>query len=164
MRNRLLIVSALVLSMRAVVFYVFKKEEEQKPELQVNDLPMLSVKAIDSTVISLRDLPGKVILIYFNPECDHCQSEAREISLQKPSFKQYQVYFIASDSIQNIVNFRETYELTEQNFYFAQAGLAEVYEAVGPIPSVPAIYIYNEKHLVKRLEGQVPMEELIKYL
>jgi thiol-disulfide isomerase/thioredoxin len=130
----------------------------------VNDLPMLNVTKTNGERLSLRDVPAKSIFIYFNPDCDHCQREATQISQNKQTFKDYTVYFISIDAMENIIKFAKDYNLQGDNFQFAWADFNDVYKYVGPLPEVPAIFIYNNKKLVKRLAGEVKLEELAKYL
>lgn len=130
----------------------------------VNDLPFLNVMKTSGEPISLREAPSKSILIFFNPDCDHCQREAQQISAQKSLFKNYSVYFISIDPMDKIQQFALDYKLTDRNFFFAQADSYEVYKTVGPLPTVPAIFIYANRQFVKKLEGEVKLEEVMKYL
>jgi peroxiredoxin len=114
---------------------------------------------------STRTLPGSSILILFNTDCDHCQREAKEISEKIDAFKNYELLFIASDSIHQIENFGKTYHIADKpNIKFGRAEGQDVYMNFGAI-STPAIYIYNrERKFVKSFLGETPVEELIKYL
>lgn len=155
----------MVLAMLAVVSCKnATKEESTKSEITFNELPPLNIMKTDGNSLSLKEVEDKAVLIFFNPDCDHCQREATQISKQKSAFKDYKVYFISVDSISKIEKFAKEYDLMENNFVFAQANGYEVYAAVGAMQSVPAIFIYNKKKLVKRTEGEVQLEELMKYL
>ena len=66
--------------------------------------------------------------------------------------------------MQNITIFARDYNLLESNFHFSQTNGNDVYRTVGPLPSVPAFFIYDNKKLVKKLEGEVKLEEIMKYL
>ncbi len=157
------VVSAMVIVSGFYFFYFLKAAPA--PAMQtVNDLPMLSITQVDGSTVFLRDVQNKVVLIFFNPDCDHCQREAKLISEQKQIFKNHLVYFISNDEMANIQKFAIDYNLLDGNFHFARAEGAEVYRAMGPMPSVPAIFIYDNYKLVKRLEGEVKLEEVMKYL
>jgi peroxiredoxin len=130
----------------------------------VNDLPALTVLQTNGESVSIHDLEGNVVLIFFNPDCDHCQREAKQISEQKSIFKSHSVYFISIDSITRIERFAIDFKLTDPNFHFAQADGFAVYNSVGPMPSVPAFFIYDHGRFVKKLAGEVKLEEVMKYL
>lgn len=166
MNKKWLIIGGLLIVVIGVI--AFWKNDSTKapatPEVLVNELPPLNVIKTDGNSISLKEVEDKSVLIFFNPDCDHCQREATQISKQKNAFRDYRVYFISIDSLSKIERFAKEYDLMENNFVFAQANGYEVYAAIGALQSVPAIFIYNKKKLVKRTEGEVKLEELIKYL
>ncbi len=140
------------------------KEEKQAAFPEVNDQPVLTMTKTDGQEVFLRGLDGKLILIFFNPDCDHCQNEAKAIAENKKLFEGYQLYFISSDSVHNIVKFAGDYQLNEPNMHLGTATPPDVYRAMGPIDAVPAIYIYSDRKKVKEFKGEVTVEELRKYL
>lgn len=140
------------------------REEKQAAFPEVNDQPVLTMVKTDGTEVFLRGLTGKLILIFFNPDCDHCQNEAKAIAESKKLFEDYQLYFISSDSVHNVVRFANDYQLIEPNMHLGTATPPDVYRAMGPIDAVPAIYIYNDRKKVKEFKGEVKLEELRKYL
>jgi peroxiredoxin len=171
MSKRALIIGGSLIIIASVIAYLLffekvpvKSNDNTATELTANELPLLNVIKTDGSTISLRDVEEKTVLIYFNPDCDHCQREATQISNRKSIFNDYTVYFISIDSMHRIEQFAKEYNLVENNFVFAQADNYEVYEAVGALQSVPAIFIYNKRRLIKRTEGEVQLEELMKYL
>lgn len=130
----------------------------------VNELPMLNVVDEKGAKNSIHDAEENSIIIFFNPGCDHCQREATEISENKNIFKEYELYFVSVDSMENILKFALEYKLTEERFHFCQATGPDVYYSVGALPSVPAIFIYRNRKLVKRFDGETKLEELKKFL
>lgn len=129
-----------------------------------NDLPALAVRITDGQAISLREVTGKVVLIFFNPDCDHCQREAEQIKNRKQLFYEYQVYFISTETVEALNGFAKKYELMDDNFLFAQADAAAVFESVGNLPSVPAIFIYDNKRFVKRFDGETSLDVIQQFL
>lgn len=155
-------VFTLVAAALIAVWSCQKKKEITFPE--VNDLPVLTVKKTDGSEVFIRGLAGKVILIFFNPDCDHCQNEAQAIAENKRFFDEYQLYFISSDSVKNIEKFSVDYQLQESNYHFAFVEGIKVYNAMGPLTSVPAIFVYNDRKKIKEFLGETKIEELKKYL
>jgi len=135
------------------------------PRPEINELPYLSYKTLKGEPSTTRSLPGGSILILFNTDCDHCQREAQQIADKGQAFANYELLFIASDSVHQIENFAKTYQLVDKpNIKFGRAEYQDVYMNFGSI-STPAIYIYNrERKFVKSFLGETPVEELIKYL
>lgn len=141
------------------------KKPVENPKQEINELPYLDYKTLNGEPASTRTLPGGSILILFNTECDHCQREAKEISEKSQAFSNYEILFIAADSVHQIANFAKTYNLTDKsNIKFGRAEYQDVFINFGSIPT-PAIYVYNrERKFVKSFMGETPVEELIKYL
>lgn len=142
-----------------------EKKTAEAPKQEINELPYLDYKTLAGEPATTRSLPGGSILILFNTDCDHCQREAQEIAEKNEAFKNYELLFIAADSVQQIENFSKTYHLADKpNVKFGRAEYQDVYMNFGAI-STPAIYIYNrERKFVKSFLGETPVEELIKYL
>jgi len=140
-----------------------KTDETTKPE--INELPYLTYFTLEGDSVSTRNLAGGSILILFNTECDHCQREAKEISEKMEAFKNYELLFIAADSVHKIDNFSKTYNLADKpNVKFGRADYQDVFMNFGSIPT-PSVYIYSrERKFVKSFLGETPVEELIKYL
>lgn len=144
-----------------------KEESTSEPEIVVmqNDLPALRLTFPDGQKTSARDLGGNTILFLFQPDCDHCQREAKEVARVADSFSKYKVYFISSAPIAEVVKFGQTYELdTNPNFLFAETPFEDVVNHIGPIET-PSIYIYSsERKLIQSFNGEVAIEVVQKYL
>lgn len=153
-----------VLSIVTTYYFISSSPSTIVEVPSVNELPILNVKKMDGTKLMLSEAMGKVVLIFFSPDCDHCQNEAKQIQARKQVFKDYNVYFVAADSMKNIVQFAGEYDLVQSNFHFAQAEAYDVYKSVGPMPSIPAIFIYNNKRLIKKFEGEIGLDEVMKFL
>jgi len=132
---------------------------------EINEFPYLNYKTLTGESTSTRNLPGASILILFNTDCDHCQREAKEIAEKSDAFKNYELLFIAADSVHHIENFAKTYNLKDKpNIKFGQAEFQDVFVNFGSIPT-PAIYVYSrERKFVKSFLGETPVEEVIKFL
>ena len=135
---------------------------ESKPD--VNDLPVLNIRQTDGLTLSLREASGKIVVIFFNPSCDHCEREAEQIKNRKQLFTNHKVYFVSTETAESLVAFSKKYDLTDSNFVFAQADAASVFESVGNLPSVPAIFIYDNKRLVKRFDGETSLDVIQQFL
>ncbi|MBK5279522.1 MAG: redoxin domain-containing protein [Bacteroidia bacterium] len=161
------------LALVAVVLYLaVSGSEEKKPESApppkkdlVSQLPNLKLLGLDGSVNYSREFTGKNVVVLYHPDCDHCQREAKEIRTQIKAFEDYDVWFVASDSFENISQFATDYDLVNHsNVHFARAEVEEIINNFGSIPT-PSLYIYSEElQLVKAIEGETKIEEIIKYL
>lgn len=153
---------ALVLGLSAC-----KTGNEKGKEVSVdrrNDLPQMMLTLNGRSPISAKTLEGKSILIFFQPDCDHCQREAKEISDHIDAFETYKVYFISTAQLDAMNQFAKDFKLEgKPNIFIAQTTLDEILSSVGPI-SAPSMFIYKDQKLVKHLDGETPISEILKYL
>lgn len=138
------------------------EQTEQTPLAPVNEQPSFVITLLDNTQINLKDLTGKNALIFFQPDCDHCQREAQEFERNLEAFAGTTLYFISSGGPEEAKAFADTYKLNGRpNVHFALTPAINVLNTYGPI-SAPSIYIYSEDHkLVKGFNGETPIERII---
>lgn len=131
----------------------------------VNELPAVRLLVENQRVISARDLTGNTILIFFRPECDHCQREAAAISDHLDAFSEYQLYFVGTDGHDASLKFAHDYSLTGRpNVHFVQTDVNEILDNLGPIQT-PSMYIYSkDRKLVRHLDGEASIDEILRYL
>jgi peroxiredoxin len=130
-----------------------------------NDLPELPLLRSDGTRTTARSLAGKVILVFYLPDCSHCQREARQISNNLNYFKDYALHFVSTAPLPEQEKFGKEYNLAGQpNVSFAQTTPEELYKHFGLFPT-PTVYIYEEGgRLVKIFRDETPVEQIIAAL
>jgi peroxiredoxin len=131
----------------------------------INDLPALQIQLNNGSNVSVKTLSGKVALILFFPDCDHCQREAAQIQKNIAGFKDYTLYFISSAPFEEINHFASTYQLQNyKNVIFARTEAKNVLDAFGPIET-PTIYLYDKTgKLIETFSGEVAIEVVLKYI
>lgn len=161
-------IAALITIIIGGLGYYFTKGPEKKTKkietVLVNEYPPMLITNADGSQIRLNELNGDNILIFFQPDCDHCQREAKAISDNLEGFLKYHLYFISLDDF-NLMNvFASDYGLSgKANVSFAQTTLDGILNNLGRI-SPPSLYIYREGKLIKHLDGEQDIEEILKYL
>ena len=130
-----------------------------------NDLPDMRIRRLDQSEVDIKSLSGKVVLIFFFPECDHCQREASQISQNIAAFDNVTLYFITSDTAEKAEGFAKDYFLSGlDNVVFGNTPAESVLKNFGPI-ATPSMYIYSaEQKLVKAFNGEVSISEVLKYI
>jgi peroxiredoxin len=163
--------SSLIVFVLVLLFGCSVKEKAKPDDIadvntvaeQANDLPDMNIKLTDSQQISAKELKGAVALIFFQPDCDHCQREAEDIRNNAEGFKGYTIYFVSSAPISEIEQFRKLYKLDQRNFIFGQADSQSVVANYGAI-EVPSLYLYRSGKLIQSFNGEVAIEVVLKYL
>ena len=138
--------------------------EAQPSVTNSNQMPGFNITKTDGSKLDFKNVNGKVLVVFFNPSCDHCQREAKLISENKDVIKDYDVYFISPEPLDSIAKFSYDYHLVEKNVYFAQGSGPEIINAVGPITTVPTMMIYDKQQFVAKMEGEISIEKLRQML
>jgi peroxiredoxin len=135
------------------------------PARPVSDLPDLTITKLDNSQLRVKELKGRNILILFQPDCDHCQRETKEIKAHLPAFQAYTLYFVSNYSADLLRKFSRDYELAfEPNVVFATTPVEAILNTLGPQPS-PAVYIYDEQgRLVKSFLGETKVAQILPFL
>lgn len=140
------------------------KKEVAEPVQKGNDLPSMNLTILSGSQVNTQSLTDKSILILFQPDCDHCQREAKEIREHIEAFKDYAVYFISADPMPAIEKFAKDCGLKNQaNFFFGMTTVENVLNNFGPIPA-PSVYIYSDKVLVQKFNGEVSIDKILQAL
>lgn len=146
-----------------------KQESEAIPEAAVapikNERPVMNLTLTDGRQIDAQTMNEQMVLVLFQPDCDHCQREATQIKKRLEAFRDYKIYFISSHPMEIIQKFATDYKLdNEPNVFFGYTTVENVLNNYGAI-SAPSIYIYTkEGRLVESFDGLVDVEVIIKYL
>ncbi len=130
-----------------------------------NDLPDMRIRCLDQSEVDIKTLSGKVVLIFFFPECDHCQREASQISQNIAAFNNVTLYFITSDTAEKAEGFAKDYFLNGlDNVVFGNTPAESVLKNFGPI-ATPSMYIYSaDQKLVKAFNGEVSISEVLRFI
>lgn len=158
---------ALVVTLLVLVSGCKKKEPVVVNAVQTeqNDMPALFITKTNDQQVYLKDAKGSTVLVFFAPDCDHCQREAKMLSENTEIFDGYNVFFIAADSLSTISKFATEYKLTgHDNIHFAHAEGIDVFRSMGQINSVPLFVVYRDERIVARVDGEVGLPRLKQIL
>ncbi|MEK6781085.1 MAG: redoxin domain-containing protein [Bacteroidota bacterium] len=172
--RKILLFSGIVVAIATMAWYVTGPQDSLKDttvrpqktiEVLVSQLPDLKLLGLDGAVHFSREFTGNNVLVLYNPDCDHCQREAKEIRAQLKAFENYTVWFVSSEGFENINKFAHDYDLMGHvNVHFVRTGVVEVINNFGSI-ATPSLYIYSSRRqLVKAFNGETKIEEILKFL
>jgi hypothetical protein len=128
-------------------------------------LPVFTIMSIDSSAcMSSNNIPtGRpIILMYFNPDCDHCQQETRELLAHIGQLRETSIYLVTNGDTEALIKYCQNFRLdTVKNLIIGKDYQYSFFRAYLP-PVVPFIAIYNSrKELVKIYNGEIEMYRVI---
>ncbi len=140
------------------------REKDTNDVIVQNDFPAMTVTTLDGTPLNINGLKGKVVLILFQTDCDHCQREASAIRQNISAFQSYSLYFITTTSNEEIQAFANQYKLKDyRNVHFCRTSNRSILDSFGPIDA-PSLYIYSDQKFVKAFNGETDINEILKYI
>lgn len=147
---------------------IIKKTEHKKIVAQnIKSIPEFCIYNVDETEFCSRYISqeSSCLFVFFNPDCDHCKYEAEQITVNIESFRNHQIFFISSSSVNDIKEFAIRYFLNDYDNIKFLCDKDYVVQNLMGVNLIPSSYIYNSSHhLVKSFRGEVKIEALIKYL
>ena len=156
-----------------IIVWLGCSSAEQRPEnntaqavvtIQTNELPEILLTRLDGSQFSAKTLTGNLMLIFYSPDCDHCQREAQQIEKRLKDFKDYKLYLVSSATTPEIQKFSKDYKLTgKPNVEFVRASPESVLNSLGAI-ELPSIYVYSKGKLINAFNGEVELDVVFKYI
>ena len=163
-----IIISALVIIILAyLIFSIADKAREQKIIKQnYNRLPAFAFKSLNGTLFSSTTIKsGPVLLIYFHPECEHCQYELSEIFNSSLIKSGIWILMITPADISSVLKFKKEYGIRDSSKIITlideNLGFADLFGKA----SIPTNIVYNkELKLVRMYKGEVRPEIIMKLI
>ena len=130
-----------------------------------NDIPPVDILLEDSTThFNIANAPeGRpIILLYFSPDCEHCQKEIHGLLHHMDSLKKVQFYYITSDDFDEMKLFGQYYHLGK--YRNITMGRDITYSFPGHFKAVapPYLVVYDQnKRFRAALSGEVTASRVI---
>jgi thiol-disulfide isomerase/thioredoxin len=171
MKKKILFIT-LLLSVVGLVAWISTKisgriQHKKQVAIQLKTLPM-KVKSLglDSGMVNLEQFVENkpVVIFFFDPDCEHCQSEAQVVKKNAEAFAGVQLLWVSMAQFYRLRAFEHKYglEKTIPNLRIAQISPQEADQQFG-FRTVPTILIYNAEHqLTKQYVGETKVEAILK--
>ena len=137
------------------------------PYLTNKNIPAFSLLLADGNNFTQNNIPNSkyTIIIYFSPDCGHCQHEATEMVKNIDSLKHTYIVWAGSRSMSELKAFSEKYGLNAcPNMVCGQDQQYSI-PSYYQVKYTPFVAIYdNRKQFVKAYEMGVEIPELLKLI
>ena len=130
------------------------------------ELPPIKLQMTDGSVFEKsaikHDKP--LLIIYFSPDCEHCQKLTKELIKNMSAFRDIHILMISFVPYGSIKNFEEQYHLKAYpNIRIGTEGLAFTVKNYYRLQRTPFVGLYTRQGtLVKAYDNNPPFEELIR--
>ena len=162
-----IIIPILILGSIAFMGYKVISKINHKKEVaeHIKTIPEFSYKTVDGKVFSNTDLKENIptIFLYFNSECEHCQSEAEQIRDNIKKFANVQLIFISFEEPKTITAFATKYKLIGYDKITFLCDSKVSFATTFDVNSLPTVVIYDQNNrLVEKIKGEVKIENILK--
>ncbi|MBK5210268.1 MAG: redoxin domain-containing protein [Flavobacteriaceae bacterium] len=160
---------ALIIGVIGYLGYNIVKKINYKTEVaaRIKSIPPFSFLTLENKEFTENNLPKNKIklFVYFNSECEYCQSESTQISENIEQFKDTQLIFVSFELLANIKKFASDFNLLDkENVIFLQdkkLEFAKIFDA----KSIPFMLLYSkEGQLIQKFKGATKIDNIIKHL
>lgn len=129
----------------------------------IEKLPAFSYHTMDGQPFTNNNLKqnSKLMIVYFNPLCEVCQKEMKDIMADIDYFKNIQLVLISPNSKEEIMQFINTYELNKYNQITILHDMNDVFYKEFHAIGYPSLYLYDEAGvLIEHFDTQADMKEI----
>ncbi len=137
------------------------------PYKKDNRMPAFKIMRLDNTWFSKEQLPKKdnTVIVYFAPDCGHCQHEIKEIIKNIDKFNKVNFVWVSYKSMPEISEFYVKYELSKYHNIFMGRDLDYKLPSFYRVKFTPFVAVYDKNNLfIKAFEGGAEMKELLPVL
>jgi thioredoxin-related protein len=135
---------------------------------QSNKVPPFRMTQSNGKLFNATNLPyGKpILLIYFSPDCDHCQVMMKEWFKMANDFKKASVVMISFLPIDKIAKFEKEFKVNQySNIIVGTEGLSFFVKNYYRIADMPFAALYDKNgNLITSYEKDIPLNELANKL
>lgn len=106
------------------------------------------------------------VLIYFAPDCEHCQVLLKAFFQKITAFKNTEVLLVTFKPVADLVGFEKSYKTAKYPYLHVGAETAPLYlQRFFNLQKTPFTVLYNKaKNMIASYKDETPVEEIIRQL
>ena len=159
--GKILLLNALIMILSTIVVNTANAQYLRNGKIE--KLPSFTYQTLNGTKFSEQDLKAdqRLMIVYFNPLCEVCQKEVKEIISNIEYFKDIQIVMISPNKKEEIDEFVNNFKLNnfqqvtilhdEEDLFYKQ------FHAIG----YPSLYMYDtNKQLLEHFDSHADIREI----
>lgn len=155
--------TAFLIILASCLLITKKINEKNKTEAIIANTPEFTFLTLNNILFSNRDLDmskKRIIMNYFNPNCEHCQYMAGKFIKDSQKIKDLQILMITSSDSSSTKKFSSDYKLSLlPNIVILRDTNYQFQKTFGTAVS-PSFFIYRDNILYKKIIGETRIENL----
>jgi len=146
-----------------LVFY--RSYLHKKTENEYAIMPDLILANINGSNTNIKSHDGNWnnyrILNYFNPNCEHCENMAKILVANKTKISASEIFMITNADSITTKKFENRTGITELNNVKILLDKQNLFLKHFNYPPVPSFFIYKNNILIKKIFGEIKVENII---
>lgn len=143
---------------------VFGQADSSLIYLRFPTIPTFTIlKVPDSTNFTQKDLPKKkpVVFFFFNPDCDHCHQETKNLTAKIDQLKNVQILMISILDFKAIKKFHTDFKIADYpNITMARETTTHL-PTFFKVHGIPDVYVYDKKgKFLEHFKNSMPVEKI----
>jgi thioredoxin-related protein len=150
-----------------ISFAAYSQPADTTSYLSNKNIPPINIIQADSTWFTNTNIPKNkpVVIIYFSPECGHCQLAAQEIYTNSEKLKEAFFIWVTYYSVPEIKTFQENYKLAQLSNFRLGRDPKYAIPTFYKVRFTPFMAVYDKNgHLVQAFEQGTDPETLAKLI
>jgi peroxiredoxin len=169
MKKTLMVVFVIIiigLTTFLIIGIVGKTHKSKIAKDRIKTLPIFSFRTLNDTMFRSDQIKeGPVLILFFNPECEHCQYQITTLFKNWAETSGIHVLLISNAEKEAIRNFVMKNNLPDYPGIVILADETYSFRDYFGTALVPVTFIYDKKlRLVRYFQGEVRPETILKYL
>jgi len=161
-------IAIVLLSLLGYLGYQIASTLNHKKEVseRIKSIPIFSFHTLDGEVYTQDNLPIKpIVFVYFNSDCEYCQSEATKIQQRLADLKGVQLVLVSFEVASSIKQFAKDYKLNNQeNIIFLEDRKGQ-FSHIFDVNTIPYIVVYNKnKKFLQKFKGATKINNILEIL
>jgi thiol-disulfide isomerase/thioredoxin len=163
----LITVPVVLLLLASLIGYKIWSTTEAKEKIvtAIQYLPSIKLRKLDGSSIvtdSLKNGKDLLVLNYFNPDCEHCQSMVQELFREQKLMENVNWLMITSATFEKTKRFADSMQLWKMQKVTVLNDTALVFIKIFGTNSVPSFYVYKNGELIRKHSGECSVAYLVK--
>jgi thiol-disulfide isomerase/thioredoxin len=167
--RKIILLFLLSILLLGAVFLGFKiwtiLTQKNKIKINIQKLPSVELRKTDGTILntgSFKTSKKLLVLNYFNPDCDHCQSMVQELFKAKSLLENVKWVMITSAPVEKIKRFADSMKISQLKNVTVLNDTASQFIKVFGTVSAPSFFIYKNGELLRKHSGECRVTYLVQ--
>lgn len=148
-----------------ITFGALAQIDTSQKYFKLPTIPSFSIiKVPDSSSFTNNQLQTNkpTILVFFDPDCDHCQLATKNITAKIDQLKDVQIIMVSIYDFGKMKKFYKDYKIAKYpNITLARDGIYDLVRFYN-VSAIPDVYVYDKKgKLLNHFKKDIPVDEII---